>query len=166
VGRQGHLNNWGCQKELQEGRRLTSTLPTPALATSILLGCGLPLVFTCGGSLELQSKPTVRDSSIFDRFRTDDAWLVNLGLVRISFEEFFLEIFSFCLTPAALRSLGTLLVTGFWFLQLISKWRLSFLHRKSPIRLFDPSWLAFNPWPLVFRRKESPVRQPILLSPS
>ena len=30
------------------------------------------LVFTCGGSLELQSKPTVRDSSNFDRFRTDD----------------------------------------------------------------------------------------------
>ena len=41
----------GCsQKELQEGRRLTSTLPTPALASSILF-CARDLLpmFTCGG---------------------------------------------------------------------------------------------------------------------
>ena len=71
------------------------------------------LVSTCWGSLDLQSKLTVRVSSIFDRFRTDDPWLVNLSLVRISFEEFVLERLIFYLTPAPLRSLGTLLGHGF-----------------------------------------------------
>ena len=28
---------------------------------------------------------------------------------------------------------------------------LSFPHRKSPIRLFDPSWLTCNPWSLVLK---------------
>ena len=61
------------KKELPEGRRLTSTLPTLALALSILL-CArdLLLVFTLEGFVNFQSKPTVHDSSIFDRFRTDD----------------------------------------------------------------------------------------------
>jgi len=69
------------KKELQEGhQKRTSGRPTADLHLANPSSCFFDaawfviflLVFTCGGSLELQSKPTVRDSPNFYRFRTDD----------------------------------------------------------------------------------------------
>jgi len=73
VGRRGQLNSEGVKKELLEGRRLTSTLPTPALASTILF-CARNslLVLLVKGFVNFQSKPTVHDLSILDRFRTDN----------------------------------------------------------------------------------------------
>ena len=92
--------------------------PPPSQPQLLLRQCCFVRVicFPClrvEGFVNFQSKPTVHDSSIFDRFRTDDLWLVNLSLVRISFGEFVLKGFLFCLTPAPLWSLGTLLSHGF-----------------------------------------------------
>ena len=58
-----------CQNELQKGRRLTSTLPTPAPASSILLGGDLLLVFCVGVFLNFNQNQRF----VIHRFLIDSA---------------------------------------------------------------------------------------------
>jgi len=88
------------------------------------------------------SELTIHDSSI---------WVLWEFPLRSSFE----RKWSSTLRQLPCDPWGPYWVTGFWIFELISKWHLSFPHRKSPIRLFDPSWLACNPRPLVLEERRA-----------
>ena len=90
------------------------------------------------GGFLTDSELTIHDSSI---------WVLSKFPLKSSFY----RQFSSTLRQLPCNPWGPYWVTGFWIFELISKWRLSFPHRKSSIRLFDSSWLACNPWPLVLK---------------
>jgi len=149
VGRRSQLNSWGCQKR-------TSGRPTADLhlanPSSCFFDAAWCVIFLLANFIQTQrfvirqiltdSELTIHDSSI---------WVLSEFPLGSSFKRDF---------SSALRQLprdpwGPYWVTGFWILRLFGKWRLAFTHRKSPIRSFDPSWLACNPWPLVLEEKRA-----------